>query len=502
MPAAPLAGRPPFATDEPDTIYETSPSPARRRVGPAKSDNPNKRSSAYDVYDNYLTDDNNNSSTSKNPFASPPRNGQAASNLRPPRSGSPKDPASSRNSGIGGIGMGLLNMDYSDSEDDSDDDFARKPAQTKNAALAAAVSGKPTTNNPFASPNNSQHNLHQPQMQQQNRSPPPIAAPQPGYAAPIAALQNTGSMSGSPPRGGPGMPAPVGFPNPNGAPRQQMRQGPPNGLSLNTSAANVGLGPSMPAPAHVGMGGVGIRHMSPAPLDAPATPIMPVFVAIPKENKEPAIKFDDSVSAARPRPPKEIMRGNNEETMLPRRGEKGDDFWRRFSMIAKDEGNKKESSWLHKTRNGKSRLSRWVWLIGIVLLLLIGGGVGLGIYVTRNNAEHQEPTILFSGSTVSKAVATFTPGAVGGARGGGTPVNGLDTPANTGANDGRTGTRAIFHVSPTHTIDSRDVKMRREVRREVVAPVVGAVARDVPAIAPLATPAPAPVGKRHLRRRL
>lgn len=34
------------------------------------------------------------------------------------------------------------------------------------------------------------------------------------------------------------------------------------------------------------------------------------------------------------------MRSNSEERLLPRRGEKGDDFWRRFSMIAKEEKSK------------------------------------------------------------------------------------------------------------------------------------------------------------------
>jgi hypothetical protein len=36
------------------------------------------------------------------------------------------------------------------------------------------------------------------------------------------------------------------------------------------------------------------------------------------------------------------MRGNSEETLLPSRGEKGDDFWRRFSMVAKEDTQKKE----------------------------------------------------------------------------------------------------------------------------------------------------------------
>lgn len=45
----PLAGRPPFATDEPDSVYESSPGPQRRVRMQAPPD-PNGRTSAYDVY--------------------------------------------------------------------------------------------------------------------------------------------------------------------------------------------------------------------------------------------------------------------------------------------------------------------------------------------------------------------------------------------------------------------------------------------------------------------
>lgn len=44
---APLAGRPPYATDEPDSIYET-PKPVRK-VRLQVPDEPNKRTTAYDV---------------------------------------------------------------------------------------------------------------------------------------------------------------------------------------------------------------------------------------------------------------------------------------------------------------------------------------------------------------------------------------------------------------------------------------------------------------------
>jgi hypothetical protein len=67
---------------------------------------------------------------------------------------------------------------------------------------------------------------------------------------------------------------------------------------------------------------------TPHPLQPPATPIAPVFA---RPVKTSAVKFA---------PEQSIMRGEKEETLLPKRGERGDQFWRRFSMVAKVENNK------------------------------------------------------------------------------------------------------------------------------------------------------------------
>lgn len=64
---------------------------------------------------------------------------------------------------------------------------------------------------------------------------------------------------------------------------------------------------------------------TPHPLQPPATPITPIF-ARPK--KMSVIKFA---------PEQPIMRGEKEETLPPKRGGDGDQFWRRFSMVAKVE---------------------------------------------------------------------------------------------------------------------------------------------------------------------
>ena len=113
---------------------------------------------------------------------------------------------------------------------------------------------------------------------------------------------------------------------------------------------------------------------TPHPLQPPVTPIAPVF-ARPK--KTSTIQF------AQEQP---IMRGEKEETLLPKRGEHGDQFWRRFSMVAKVENNKprftflpprfeslltdKFSTWLAETSVGQSRFSRWVWVWAMFLVLV------------------------------------------------------------------------------------------------------------------------------------
>lgn len=102
---------------------------------------------------------------------------------------------------------------------------------------------------------------------------------------------------------------------------------------------------------------------TPHPLQPPMVPIAPIF-ARPSTATSRDVKF-----ATKP-----IMRGESEDTVLRPRGAKGDDFWRRFSMVVKDDmatpAGQKESIWLRKTQNGTSRMSRWVWFIGMVLLLV------------------------------------------------------------------------------------------------------------------------------------
>lgn len=365
---APLAGRPPYATDEPDSFYET-PQPQRRMRQPQPA-NPNNRSSAYNVYDNYLD--------------------------------------KKRHSGTGALGMGFLNGSMDDDDDDDDEDYRRPapaaesrqagPLPSKHAALAAATA---SNGNRKGSP-----------------SPPPqyIASPRPGYAAPIATLNN------------------LSRPEPAAAPARQQQPlqinvnpNPPQGHNPFVLPHNAISSSSVPSTPH--------------PLQPPMTPITPVFA---RPAKGVDIKFMDE---------KPIMRGNSEGVTLPKRGERGDDFWRRFSVIAKDENRKSSSSWLKKTQNGTTRLSRWVWIIGMLLAICAAAAIGLGVWISHNSASHQQPVVI-GGSADNAATESIT-----------------DTSA---VGKGTASVATSLHVSPTNTVARRFVEprytsspSRREHRRRV-----------------------------------
>lgn len=140
---------------------------------------------------------------------------------------------------------------------------------------------------------------------QQQQKPIPLAAPKPGYAAPVSALRITTPMSPSPAA------SPVG---------RQPSPSHPRPLML-VDNLNSPISPRMPSP------GAGMPSTTPHPLPPTITPIQPVFARPSKNAEERDVKF-----AAQP-----ILRGEKEETLLPRRGERGDDFWRRFSMVVKQE---------------------------------------------------------------------------------------------------------------------------------------------------------------------
>ena len=184
-----------------------------------------------------------------------------------------------RNSGIDAVGM--LMTSGMDDDDDSDDEDGPQPA----AHLPA------------------QHDKHaallsaasQPQLRQPNL---PLAAPQPSYAAPVSALN-------------------LGRPKPAVLNTGLGRNSPPE-----MSQAGYPSAPPTPNTAYS-------VPSSPHPLQAPSTPIVPVFARASPAPRD--VKF----AAGSP-----IPRGNSEDTLISRGGAKGDDFWKRFSMVVREDNQK------------------------------------------------------------------------------------------------------------------------------------------------------------------
>ncbi|KAF7346590.1 hypothetical protein MSAN_01887200 [Mycena sanguinolenta] len=379
---ASLAGRPPFATEP------SSPQPRTR--GPQQP--PAKRTSAHDVYDNYLA---------------------------------PGEGAGNRNSGIDALGMGFMNSNMDDDSDDDDEEDMRRGGNSsvpstpsKHAALAAATGVSP-----------SKGEMPPPQYLNQQRgspqavSPPPrgpgspgIAAPRPGYPTPIAALNQ--SANGSLARPAPAA-APGGRTPPSG--------GPPN-LRIEPPAPGSPYGPGSPY-----ADGTPSPSGSPHPLGAPLTPITPVFARPQRSNTTDSansVTFSETKGL--------IMRGDGEGTMPRPRGQKGgDQFWRRFSMVAKDPDEKHPSRWLSKAQGSNNNFTRWVWIVGIILVVCAAGGIGLGVYLSEQANAH------------------YRPDAIGGSADEGTASLPVTTSTSNGAK-GAIATSSSPHVSPTNTVARRE----------------------------------------------
>ncbi|KAJ6508486.1 hypothetical protein C8R45DRAFT_1089655 [Mycena sanguinolenta] len=384
---ASLAGRPPFATNEPETFYQSSPQPGSR--GPQQP--PAKRTSAYDVYDNYLAP------------------GQGGGN---------------RNSGIDALGMGFMNSNMDDDSDDDEEEDMRRGGNSsvpstpsKHAALAAATGVSPSKG---ATPPPQYLNLQR--GSPQAVSPPPrgpsspsIAAPRPGYPTPIAALNQ--SANGSLAR-----PAPAAAPEGRGP-----AGGHPN-LRIEPPAPGSPYGPGSPF-----ANGTPSPSGSPHPLGAPLTPITPVFARPQRSNTTDSansVSFSETKGL--------IMRGDGEGTMPRPRGQKGgDQFWRRFSMVAKDPDEKHPSRWLSKAQGSNNNFSRWVWVIGIILVICAAGGIGLGVYLSEQANAH------------------YRPDAIGGSADEGLSSLPVTTNTSKGAK-GAIATSSSPHVSPTNTVARRE----------------------------------------------
>ncbi|KAI6147160.1 hypothetical protein BKA82DRAFT_247637 [Pisolithus tinctorius] len=277
----------------------------------------------------------------------------------------------SRQSGFGAVGLGFLNGSIDDDEDDTSPTQRHRPPMT-----AATAPRQPASL--------------------------PLAAPRPGYPAPVSALKMPPSTSPESSR----LPQMSQVPQVLSATRRQPDMGAPR------MPPPIYQTPAFPRP---------VVPSTPHPLQPPMTPITPVFA---RPSKSPApqtdVKFASDV----------IIRGNSEDNLLPKRGERGDHFWRRFSVVAKEE--KRPSSWLVKTQNGISRMSRWVWLIAF--LILVGIGLFAAYEITHKSTTTTQPTAV--GGKASETAGPTSKAA----------------PAATQSTS--------LHVSPTYTVARRAAEPR------------------------------------------
>ncbi|KAF9257492.1 hypothetical protein L218DRAFT_949121 [Marasmius fiardii PR-910] len=335
--APPLAGRPPFATDVPDSYYEPQPVSQRQYRQPAPP-SINDRTSAYAMYDDYLNDFDSEG---------PPQSSASAGKLIP------QAPSHTQQT---------LSQAHSNT-----------PSSLSKHVLLAAAAGVSPKSPTF------------PQSSYQ------IAAPRPGYVAPIASFDLSQSTSAT-------HRTPVTRqPPPQLAAVKSFQPQPKQQNPFDTSRHNHlqphqpnHPGPYPPVTGQPLRYGTPLVSSTPHPLQPPISPITPVFVR-PKVTNFLQDEF--------------IMRGKAEDTVLPSRGQKGDDFWRRFSMVLHEEersNGKKKSTWLKKTQSGKNKMSRWLWLIGIILVIVIAGAIGLGWWISHNNNTPTEPSA-FGGSSKETA---------------------------------------------------------------------------------------------------
>lgn len=344
--APPLAGRPPFATDEDDSVYDQQPAarPRPRQQQPAQNAG---RDSMYQAWDNYLQND--------------------------------KDKEGRPNSGTGGIGMGLMAGNLDDSDDD--DQPAVRPAPVKGTNAPKKPSNlrpNPTENTrpSFESARNAPGNA-------QIAKPAPALAAAPANRGPSFDRQHPNLNSQQ---------APMEHP----VPRQMQR---PAAAALRVDVPQPVMPiPRAPIPAFT------VSHspspspspsLNPHPLNAPSTPITPVF-ARPSFQSERKVEFAKDA----------IMRGNSEETLLPRNTAKGEEFWRRFSFVAKEEPKRSKSTWLKSALGSNRSMSRCVWIVSVFLLLAIGGAIGFGWWATHN--EPAALPVAVGGSENQSQISTAT----------------------------------------------------------------------------------------------
>jgi hypothetical protein len=224
--------------------------------------------------------------------------------------------------------MGLMAGGMDDSDDDDDQPPVRKaqggsPAKTTAPAKSSNLRPSPSEK-PRVSNETQRNGPYAAQVQPLAR--PPAAA----TAGPPAAANRQGSYDKPQYQQQTPMAHPV--------PRQTTGVQRPAAAALRVDVPQ----PAMPIPRAPIPNFMPSPSPSPSPsfiphpLNAPSTPITPVFARPSFQGTTADKKVEFAVKDGA------ILRGNSEETLLPRNTPKGEEFWRRFSFIAKEDPKRKK----------------------------------------------------------------------------------------------------------------------------------------------------------------
>lgn len=262
------------------------------------------------------------------------------------------DDPSNRYSGVGAVGMGFLTGDIDD--EDEDEELFSKPASHPPGLTPHGRPGPAVVNT------NAISNFVP-------RKPDPIRAPGRELARNAPA------------------PIQVSFPNP----AQASMRAPPPGI-LNLPQARTPPSPHAP--------------MTPHPLQPPKTPIMPAFARPRLRTETSDVKFSPDV----------ILRGNKEETLLSRNTPKGAEFWRRFSVVVKEDerhpGRFFKSAWLTDHQARSFKLNLCVWIVGLCLVgAIAGGGVLIWFLTSHNSVTNPKALDGNAGEGVANVTSSVVP---------------------------------------------------------------------------------------------
>lgn len=224
----------------------------------------------------------------------------------------------------------------------------------------------------------------------------------------------------------------------------------------------------------------------------PSTPITPLFAAPPTviigEKSGPKVAF--------------IMRSGQEDALLdrskksqegsddshstvgsgPRKPRGGDDFWRRFSMVAHQteadtKKGSRESSWLVQTERRTRAYSRWVALSGIFILCLIAGGVACGIIFSKGQGNGHAAPVAIGGKENESDITSL--------------------PASTSKSHATSATGYVHQTMTTSNGVIVAAQRRQLIESETAAPFPSATPVLNAVIKAINPPAPAKVPRHH-----